>query len=71
MECSFSPDFLSDSSELSPSTQDRVAGDGALPESNTREPEVLGTASVLEVRAFTLDSSFESISVNAPSVTNW
>jgi len=72
MECSFSPDFLSDSSELSPSTQDRVVGDGSLPEqSNTREPEVLGTASVLEVRAFALDSSFESFSVNAPSVINW
>jgi hypothetical protein len=72
MECSFSPDFISDSSENSPTTKATVARDDSLPEqSNTREPEVSSTRSTLEVRASTPDSSIESFSINSPSLLTW
>jgi len=72
MEGSFSPDFVSDSPELSLTTRATVARDDSLPEqSNTKEPEVSSPRSTLEVRGSTPDSSIESFSVNSPSLLTW
>jgi len=71
-ECSFSPEFLTDSSELSHTTQSLAAREESqAEESKTKKPVDPTAISILEARGIVADSSCESFSINSPTLLTW